>query len=278
MRTHSFHPTRRSLAAAALALLVAACADHTPTAPAAAPRIAQPRADASTALQEIVPWRDGGYRYLVGPTGVAPGFEAPGYDDSAWSTGAAAFGNGGDCPDPSWVHTPWPLNSDIVLRKMVVLPAGTASMEVEVMIDNDVQLFVNGYDVTGGMIAHEGCADVNYFILHPADVMLQPGANVIAVRARDRGVVSFFDLHVTAQVPVVTAESVCALVQQWVAQRGIANSLCAKLRAAAAAAARGDTEAKEGALGAFVNEVRAQSGKVLTAEHADALVAMAGQL
>ena len=75
----------------------------------------------------------------------------------------------------------------------------------------------------------------------------------------------------------VTADSttLCALVHQFVDNRGIANSLCVKLDAAAAASARGQSKTKANVLGAFDSDVRAQTGKALTAEHAAVLVAFA---
>lgn len=56
---------------------------------------------------------------------------------------------------------------------------------------------------------------------------------------------------------------------------GIARSLIAKLSAAAAAFDRGQTNAAGNQLGAFQNEVRAQSGKTIPKATADFLVAAA---
>jgi hypothetical protein len=53
---------------------------------------------------------------------------------------------------------------------------------------------------------------------------------------------------------------VCALVQRWVENRGLANSLCQKLR--------------NGGLTAFENELRAQSGKALSADRAAILAGL----
>lgn len=75
-----------------------------------------------------------------------------------------------------------------------------------------------------------------------------------------------------------TSTSVCNLVKQYSTKPGVANSLCVKLDAAAAAAARGDTKAADNILNAFENEVSAQSGKAFTAAQAAALIALAEQL
>jgi hypothetical protein len=75
-----------------------------------------------------------------------------------------------------------------------------------------------------------------------------------------------------------TFASVCDLVQQYSSKPGIANSLCAKLRAAAAASDRGQTKTMDNILNAFEHEVSAQSGKALTATEAETLIDLAEQL
>jgi len=70
----------------------------------------------------------------------------------------------------------------------------------------------------------------------------------------------------------------CNLTGQYVNKAGVANALCAKLRAAEAAEVRGDDEAKRGALGAYLNEVAAQAGKALTRRRATTLTALAQTL
>jgi hypothetical protein len=65
------------------------------------------------------------------------------------------------------------------------------------------------------------------------------------------------------------------LTLEFVAHHGIANSLVAKLNAAEEAEARGDMSAKEGALRAYANQLRAQSGKALTAAQATFLINLA---
>lgn len=57
-----------------------------------------------------------------------------------------------------------------------------------------------------------------------------------------------------------------------IANQGVADSLLAKLDAAQAAQARGNPDAAILLLRAFINEVNAQAGKFITAEHAGHLV------
>ncbi len=73
-------------------------------------------------------------------------------------------------------------------------------------------------------------------------------------------------------------DGLCALVEQFVSHAGVANSLCAKVAAASRAADRGNTNAQSGALGAFIAEVEAQTGKKVPAAEADVLIALAQAL
>ena len=62
----------------------------------------------------------------------------------------------------------------------------------------------------------------------------------------------------------VTSGSICALVQRWVSQKGVANSMCQQLA--------------NRAYGAFINHVRSQSGKFVAADKAAILIDLAGRL
>lgn len=77
---------------------------------------------------------------------------------------------------------------------------------------------------------------------------------------------------------VVTPAGLSNLTARFVTQNGLLKSLQAKLNAAEAAADRGNSNAKAGALGGFINEVQAQTGKALTAEQATVLIRLAGAL
>jgi predicted extracellular nuclease len=69
-----------------------------------------------------------------------------------------------------------------------------------------------------------------------------------------------------------TDETLCALTKSLVTKEGIGKSLCAKLDAAAAAGARGNTTARENQLNAYRNEVEAQRGKAISDPNATALI------
>jgi len=71
-----------------------------------------------------------------------------------------------------------------------------------------------------------------------------------------------------------TDESLCALTKSLVTKEGIAKSLCAKLDAAAASGARGNTTAQTNQLNAYRNEVEAQRGKAISDADATTLIAL----
>jgi hypothetical protein len=87
------------------------------------------------------------------------------------------------------------------------------------------------------------------------------------IRDKDGGETTYTaEVHVT-----VTATSLCALAQELVSDPSVAVSLCDKLNAAAAAAARDNVGAKENQLRAFGNQVAAQTGKSISGSDADLL-------
>lgn len=71
--------------------------------------------------------------------------------------------------------------------------------------------------------------------------------------------------------PTVTFASLCEATQAAAGQKGIAQSLCAKLAAASAARGRGDGPAAAKQLDAYRAELAAQSGKALTAAQVTSL-------
>jgi hypothetical protein len=81
--------------------------------------------------------------------------------------------------------------------------------------------------------------------------------------------------HEAAFDVALTAGSICNLTRQYVDKAGIANSLCAKLRAADAAGARGQDTPHDNVLDAYVQEVAAQSGKSIRPARAAVLTRLA---
>lgn len=73
-------------------------------------------------------------------------------------------------------------------------------------------------------------------------------------------------------------ESLRNLHACYISSAGVANALNAKVDAAEAAEQRGNQNAKAGALNAYQNQVRAQTGKAITADHARVLLSISQTL
>ena len=121
---------------------------------------------------------------------------------AGWSTGGAPFGTLTYCAEAPYnlppVVTQWGIGdpSYVLVRKDFYVPAGTTTVTVQVLVDNDVQVFMNGTDVSGGLVTHENCANVDP--ISPFVVSVVPGAvNKLAIIAKDRGSQSYLDLKVT---------------------------------------------------------------------------------
>lgn len=163
----------------------------------------------ATARAEVlhIPYGSDGWTYKVVATGAETGFEAPGYDDSGWATGEAPFGSWeagqqNACPINASIVTEWPTRTDILVRRTVNLCAQATGVSVATVIDNDVQVFWNGVDITGDPSprVHENCAedDVNFDFAVPEELLLT-GDNVLAVRGADRGIISVLDIEVRGE-------------------------------------------------------------------------------
>jgi hypothetical protein len=162
-----------------------------------------------------VAYLSGRYRYLLIGNGEPPAdFAARHFEDRDWNVGTAGFGTGPgsltECPLDATVHTIWPVAaaagvSDLLLRHRFRVPRRfSGSARVSVAIDNDIQVFVNGVDITAsanlplvsGFAQHEGCASRGSIVFTAPRSLLTRGTNLVAVRARDRGVTSYVDLEV----------------------------------------------------------------------------------
>jgi len=73
-------------------------------------------------------------------------------------------------------------------------------------------------------------------------------------------------------------DGVPALVQSFVSRAGVASSMGSKIRAAGRADARGNTNARDGSLSAFIAQVEAQTGLTVDADEAAILIAIATAL
>lgn len=179
------------------------------TVAAAASLIAATSAQAvATATKTAVPLKAAGYSYQQVAHGAGAGFEAAGFDDSAWSVGSAGFGTtNGTCGwnNTSFIATPWAANSDMLVRRTFTLPASARNLKVRGTVDNDATVFVNGQQI--GSVRSGFCIS-GAIDFTAADSALAAGENLLAVRGHDYGGATYLDQQVTYEVPVY---SVCPL-------------------------------------------------------------------
>ena len=189
-------------------------------------RATNPGVDPNTS--EPLSYRNSGYRFLIiPPTGTPPpNFEQPGFNDTAFNfnTGSAAFGGGGggaigggDCPLRSTVKTAWTLLNQLLVRRVVSIPAGVTGVRVMVSVDNDiVGVFFNGQPIPiPGIpfpVLHGECPILDEFRFDVPQSLVQPGQNLVVFHLLDRppkvglGNESFFDTRILAQTCNITLQ------------------------------------------------------------------------
>jgi hypothetical protein len=118
-----------------------------------------------------------------------------------YHVGHAAFGSSG-CDYDKTVHTNWPINTIIHLRRQFLLPSDATNVVVSVAMDNDARVFINHTELTNGWVTHEGCASRDSLVVPVPDGLLVFGAmNSVRVWGRDRGGSSYLDAAVRADMP-----------------------------------------------------------------------------
>ena len=148
----------------------------------------------------VVPYGAADYRYMQVSSGGGPAsFSDAGFNDSAFGVGDAPFGVSTGFGCHLVPATGWAPNTDLLVRRVVSLPAGTNGVMIRMAVDNDVELFWNGTSV--GAFKHDGCASRGSLQVPIPDGLITAGNNVLAARAIDRGGETFFDLEVTANLP-----------------------------------------------------------------------------
>ena len=157
----------------------------------------------------FIPYQAQGYKFLATKPNstVVQTFQNPSFDDSRWATAASAVGtlnntSSPPCPlnDAAHVKTLWPSSRDALLRKHFTIPAGTRNVKVSVAIDNNVQVFLNGADISGGVQTHNDCAMLENFVFNVPDNLLKVGDNVLAVRGIWISSKNYLDVQVKGDV------------------------------------------------------------------------------
>jgi hypothetical protein len=102
-------------------------------------------------------------------------------------------------------NTVWPAGNSTLYARRTFFLSAPATVRIAVAIDNDVQVFLNGADISAsngqgatpngqGLLVHEGCPTTDSFTFVQA---LGAGSHVAAFRAVDRGGSSYFDAKIT---------------------------------------------------------------------------------
>lgn len=148
----------------------------------------------------LVPYQDPDAQVKEVTPGAEEGFQDPLYNPAGFLNRPAGFGlTSSYCPinTSQNVNTTWNADSDILLRRELNLPPDLANVEIGVAIDDAVQFFVNGQDVSGGVRTNPFCAINDYFIFDVPNHLLNNGANLIAMRGQNYGL-SYLDMQVKA--------------------------------------------------------------------------------
>ena len=161
-------------------------------------------------------------------------------------------------------------SSTVTVKVDTTVPIVTYTGSSTYAVDQLVSLSCSATDTLSGIATHT-CVNVA-----GAAWTYGAGAHTVSASATDRA----GNTGSTSATFTVTvdARGLCELVRSFTRNHGIANSLCVKLRAAAAAAKRGQTKTQQNNLAAYASEVEAQSGKAFTAAEAAALLSLARAL
>jgi hypothetical protein len=163
---------------------------------------------------EVLSYQASEYRFLIIPRYAKPpiGFEQQNFDDSAFGSGTAAFGSGDNCALQSTVQTPWSINSQLLLRRLISIPDGATNVQIRTSVDNDIiGVFFNGTRVQGP-VRHEGCPILDQLTIRVPQQLVQPGPNLVVFDVLDRGVESFFDARILVELsPDVLSSSLSDL-------------------------------------------------------------------
>jgi hypothetical protein len=146
------------------------------------------------------------WKTLTNPASAPTGFQQSAFDDSSWVVATAPFGDpdGHTCvgilPSGSWNPTVFPAGnpahpSTVYLRQTFSLPENAYGLHLLGTVDNDGQVYVNGTLRTS--VVSGNCQLDAIDVSVPNSGLNLDGDNLVAVKAVDRGTISFFDMEAT---------------------------------------------------------------------------------
>lgn len=155
------------------------------------------------AQEDVIPYGAGGYRYqsYADLSAVPADWASPAFDESGLADGVMPFGSwelgGAGCPLAAEANTVWPSPSTLLVRRTFVLPRGATGVTINLGVDNDALVAVNG-NLLGDWIHHEYCPVRDEFFYDvPAEFLNRSGNNMLAVLAHDDGAESWIDVRLT---------------------------------------------------------------------------------
>jgi PKD repeat protein len=162
-------------------------------------------------FETIVAGASTGYRYQQVTEGTGVEFEDPAFDDTAFATGGGVFGTAGGC---GWwdenLNTPWVPQTDLLVRRTIAVPDDGRQLHLAVAVVGAAQVFVNGIDVSGGLVVGSewDCPSRDNVHVKVPESALQRGEdNLIAIRARATPSAAYFDMQAIL-VPVPSNDNV----------------------------------------------------------------------
>jgi hypothetical protein len=134
------------------------------------------------------------WRYLDSGLDPGPSWYAPGFDDSAWRSGAGQLGYG-DGDEATMLARTTPSQTSVYFRRHFPLSATPGTAALSLLFDDGLAVYVNGtpvfsYNVGRGLqhTAYASASEENRTleVSIPANVLV-PGDNVIAVMVKQVG-------------------------------------------------------------------------------------------
>ena len=244
---------------------------------------------------EFLPYGSDGYKYIISKISgsqIPLYLIDPAYNDSTMLSGQAAFGTGVECGGMNYTTQGPTSRYPMYFRKWVYLPAGASNVQITVVgpgLDVPVPIFgdwgirglyVNNISITEGTtIGYEDlgtCDNMAEYNVPIPDDLLHEGANLITIWIQAWNPSWLFDMRMAAEEGgEPTVEELMGAVAELDLPKGINSSLISKLEAALASIEDGKTKTAVNHLNAFKNRVEAQSGKKISQEDAETLIASA---
>jgi len=172
-----------------------------------------------------VPFRDTEFYSLVVPQNdvASTQFFALSFDSSAFLPSSAPYGlpdsqNRWECPfNKLSLIAPtsrdlWPASQDLLLRRMMDLPAGVSALEISITAHKAVTVWMNGQAVSGTgavpKVTPGGlCAGSNNVRFNIPDRFVRTGPNLLAVRVEGASELNYFDIQIRTFYPRPTGDA-----------------------------------------------------------------------